>query len=254
MLLGDQLRNLGARPNHLVAVVMEKGWEQVVGVLAVLLSGAAYLPIDPKLPQERLTFLLEHGEVELVVTQSWIEKTIQGPEWLIRLCVDELDMTREVEFLESRQGPDDLAYVIYTSGSTGLPKGVMIDHRGAVNTLLDINHRFGVSSQDRVLALSALNFDLSVYDIFGVLAAGGTIVMPAEDALRDPAVWWDLLVQEQVTLWNTVPALLEMLVEYTEACPQALSRSWLRLALLSGDWIPRNRSIDLVDSLSDYCD
>jgi amino acid adenylation domain-containing protein len=153
--------------------------------------------------------------------------------------VDELDVTRmDVALLDSRQGPDDLAYVIYTSGSTGLPKGVMIDHRGAVNTILDINHRFGVTSEDRVLALSALNFDLSVYDIFGVLAAGGTIVMPAENALRDPVAWLELLVQERVTLWNTVPALLEMLVEYTEAFPGALNSSSLRLALLSGDWIP----------------
>jgi amino acid adenylation domain-containing protein len=238
-LLGHQLRQEGARPNHLVAVVMEKGWEQVVGVLGVLLSGAAYLPIDPKLPQERLTFLLKHGEVEMVMTQSWIEKTVQWPERLTRLCVDELDLTMaDMEPLDSRQGPEDLAYVIYTSGSTGLPKGVMIDHRGAVNTILDINERFGVSSTDRVLALSALNFDLSVYDIFGVLAAGGTIVMPAEDAWRNPAVWVDLLVQERVTLWNTVPALLEMLIEYTEAHAEALRGFCLRLALLSGDWIP----------------
>ena len=238
-LLGHQLRQQGARPNHLVAVVMEKGWEQVVGVLGVLLSGAAYLPIDPKVPQERLTFLLDHGEVGIVVTQTWINETLQWPEQLTRLCVDELDLTKtDLEPLKSWQGPEDLAYVIYTSGSTGLPKGVMIDHRGAVNTILDINERFGVSSTDRVLALSAFNFDLSVYDIFGVLAAGGTIVMPAEDAWRNPAVWVDLLVHERVTLWNTVPALLEMLVEYTEAHAEALSSSCLRLALLSGDWIP----------------
>jgi len=239
MLLGHLLRQLGARPNHLVAVVIEKGWEQVVGVLGVLLSGAAYLPIDPKLPQERLTFLLEHGEVELVITQSWIEKSVQWPERLKPICVDTLDMpSTDVEPLDVKQRPDDLAYVIYTSGSTGLPKGVMIDHRGAVNTLLDMNHRFHMTSEDRVLALSALNFDLSVYDIFGLLAAGGTIVMPAEDALRDPSAWLDLLVQERVTLWNTVPALLEILVDYIEARSQGLSRSWLRLALLSGDWIP----------------
>jgi pyochelin synthetase len=238
-LLGHQLRQQGARPNHLVAVVMEKGWEQVIGVLGVLLSGAAYLPIDPKLPQERLIFLLEHGEVELVVTQPWLAKTVQWPERLKLILVEPSDVARrDIEPLDVKQKPDDLAYVIYTSGSTGLPKGVMIDHRGAVNTILDINHRFGVTSKDRVLALSALNFDLSVYDIFGLLAAGGTIVMPAEDALRDPTVWLDLLVQEHVTLWNTVPAFLEMLVDHTENHPQALSHSCLRLALLSGDWIP----------------
>ena len=114
----------------------------------------------------------------------------------------------------------------------------MIDHRGAVNTVLDINHRFAVNSNDRVLALSALNFDLSVYDIFGLLAVGGTIVMPTEETLRDPAAWLNILVQERVTLWNTVPTLLQMLVEYTEAYPETFPQSSLRLALLSGDWIP----------------
>jgi pyochelin synthetase len=249
MLLGYQLRQLGAHPNQLIAVIMEKGWEQVVGILGILLSGAAYLPIDPKVPQKRLTFLLEHGDVEVVVTQSWIEKAVQWPEQLKIICVDALDLaTTALNPLDIKQEPDDLAYVIYTSGSTGLPKGVMIDHQGAINTILDINHRFGVTSQDRLLALSALNFDLSVYDLFGILAAGGTIVMPAEDILRDPATWLDLLVQEHVTIWNTVPTLLEMLIEYLEAHPQTLSHSCLRLALLSGDWIP----VSLPDHLRKF--
>ncbi len=248
-LLGRQLRQLGACPNQLIAVVMEKGWEQVVGVLGVLLSGAAYLPIDPKLPQERLTFLLDNGEVEVVVTQTWIDQALQWPEGLTRLCVDALDVPRtDIEPLASRQGPEDLAYVIYTSGSTGLPKGVMIDHRGAVNTILDINERFGVNSSDRVLALSALNFDLSVYDIFGTLAAGGTIVLPPQASLRDPAIWLDLLVRERVTIWNTVPALLQMLVDYAEVSPEAMRQTSLRLALLSGDWIP----LALPDQIKTY--
>src|ERR1051325_923230 len=99
----------------------------------------------------------------------------------------------------------NLAYVIFTSGSTGLPTGVMIDHRAAVNTILDINDRFGVTPGDRVLALSALSFDLSVYDLFGTLAAGATIVMPDAAARRDPSHWLDLIRQVGVTLWNSVP-------------------------------------------------
>ncbi|NJL38371.1 MAG: amino acid adenylation domain-containing protein, partial [Leptolyngbyaceae cyanobacterium SM1_4_3] len=148
------------------------------------------------------------------------------------------------ERLEPVQSPTDLAYVIYTSGSTGVPKGVMIDHRGAVNTLLDINQRFGVNRGDRVLALSSLSFDLSVYDIFGTLAAGGTIVMPPAIATKDPAVWADLLVRHQVTIWNSVPALLQMLLTHVADCPNAIPDS-LRLVLLSGDWLP----LSLPDSL-----
>jgi amino acid adenylation domain-containing protein len=137
------------------------------------------------------------------------------------------------------QGADDLAYVIYTSGSTGRPKGVMIDHRGAVNTILDVNHRFHVEPGDRVLALSSLSFDLSVYDVFGILAAGATIVMPDASGRRDPAHWTDLVARREVSIWNTVPALMQMMVEYLSGLSRRLPGS-LRLVLLSGDWIPVN--------------
>jgi acyl-coenzyme A synthetase/AMP-(fatty) acid ligase len=113
----------------------------------------------------------------------------------------------------------------------------MIDHRGAVNTILDINQRFDVQPDDRVLALSSLGFDLSVYDIFGTLAAGGTIVMPQADGLRDPSHWADLILRERVTIWNSAPALMTMLMEYMKDRAASTLES-LRLVLLSGDWIP----------------
>lgn len=236
--VGYQLRQIGARPNTLVAVVMEKGWEQVVAVLGVLKSGAAYLPIDPGLPKERLCYLLEHGEVELILTQSWLNEEVEWPESVQRLCVDDKDVEGlPDQSLNPVQSPEDLAYVIYTSGSTGLPKGVMINHRGAVNTIVDINQRFGVGPNDRVLALSSLSFDLSVYDIFGTLAAGGTIVIPKTSTANDPAHWVELITEEKVTIWNSVPALMEMFVEYAANRPEVLP-CFLRLVLLSGDWIP----------------
>ncbi len=234
--LAARLRKLGATPNTLVAVVMEKGWEQVVAVLAILISGAAYLPIDPDLPQERLNYLLEVGQVSLVVTQSHLELSV--PEDINRLCVESEDWHPLQERQLVINQPEDLAYVIFTSGSTGVPKGVAIDHRGAVNTILDINQRFNVNASDRVLAISALNFDLSVYDIFGILAAGGAIVMPPTAGLKDPEIWQSLMAKYQVTLWNTVPALMQMLVEYSLSSLFSSSASSLRLALLSGDWIP----------------
>ncbi|HEX3528277.1 MAG TPA: amino acid adenylation domain-containing protein, partial [Thermoanaerobaculia bacterium] len=236
--LARQLRDLGARRNALVAVAMEKGWEQVVAVLAILRAGAAYLPIDATLPAERFRHLLTHGEVELALTQSWVDAVLPWPPEVRRLCVDRDEpAAAEAAAPALAQGPGDLAYVIYTSGSTGLPKGVMIDHRGALNTVLDVNHRFAVGSEDSVLALSSLSFDLSVYDIFGLLAAGGRIVLPEPEAARDAARWAVLLAEHRVTLWNTVPALLEMLVEHAAGRPGIVPES-LRLALLSGDWIP----------------
>lgn len=236
--LALELRALGVQPNTLVAVVMEKGWEQVVAVLAIQFAGAAYLPIDPDLPAERIQFLLEHGQCRAALTQSWLADQCPWPERISRFNVDALAPAKtETPSLETVQRPEDLAYVIYTSGSTGTPKGVMIDHRGAVNTILDLNERFGIGPNDRVLALSALSFDLSVYDIFGTLAAGGTIVMPEATLAKNPAHWASLIVGEQVTVWNSVPALLGLLVDHANGYAEVLGSS-LRLVLLSGDWIP----------------
>jgi amino acid adenylation domain-containing protein len=237
--LAARLLGLGARRDTLVAVVAEKGWEQVVATLAVLKAGAAYLPVDADLPRERLWQLLELGGVEVVLTQPGLVDALPWPPGLEIVPVAGEDPAGEVARPEVACAPDALAYVIFTSGSTGLPKGVMIEHRAALNTVADINRRFAVGPGDRVLGLSSLSFDLSVYDIFGTLAAGGALVLPAPSAARDPQAWVELIARERVTVWDTVPALLEMLVSHLEETEGRLGRQ-LRLAMLSGDWIPLN--------------
>ncbi|MDV2992195.1 MAG: D-alanine--D-alanyl carrier protein ligase [Chroococcidiopsis sp. SAG 2025] len=234
--LGHKLRSLGATPNKLVALVMEKGWEQIVAVMSILAAGAAYVPIDPELPQERLFYLLENSEAEIVLTQSWLNEKLEWLPGLQRLCVDKEELAI-AQPLQPIQSPDDLAYVIYTSGSTGLPKGVMVTHRNVVNVVVHTNQRFNVSPQDRILALTALNHDLSVYDIFGLLSAGGTIVIPDASRVKDPSHWNELMAREKVTLWNSVPAMMEMLVDYVEQQSGMLPEG-LRLAILGGDWLP----------------
>jgi len=236
--LGHVIRDLGIGPNSLVAVVMDKGWEQVVGVLGILQAGAAYLPISPDNPTQRLWYLLENGAVSLVLTQSWLEESLEWPESVHRILVDTHQLSKSAAPpLAAIQKPEDLAYVIYTSGSTGTPKGVMIDHQGAVNTILDINRRMNIGPSDRVFAVSSLSFDLSVYDIFGTLAAGGAIVLPGPDSLQDPSHWAALMDQAQVTVWNSAPALMSMLVEFLQGRDLPLPGR-LRHVMLSGDWIP----------------
>jgi pyochelin synthetase len=248
--LGRRLRQLGAKPNQLIAVVMEKGWEQVVSVLSILAAGAAYVPIDPELPTERRQHLIERGEVKWILTQSWLDSSLEWSDNLTRLCVDTQEISETNEPLIPVQNTDDLAYVIYTSGSTGVPKGVAIDHQGAVNTIVDVNKRFGVRDSDRVLAISSLSFDLSVYDIFGTLAAGGTIVIPDAFAANSPEEWGRLITQHQVTVWNSVPALMQMLIEYATGRSNVVLNS-LRLALLSGDWIPLTLSDTIRSAIED---
>jgi amino acid adenylation domain-containing protein len=236
--LARRLRRMGAARNRLVAVVMEKGWEQVVATIAILEAGAAYLPVDPDLPQERRSLLLRRGEVEIVLTQPCVQERLEWPADVRCVAVDWQDEPADDgDEMPPPTRNEDLAYVIFTSGSTGEPKGVMVEHRSALNTVLDINERFGVGPDDRVLALSSLSFDLSVYDIFGALAAGATIVLPHPTSWREPGDWAALVRHEGVTVWNSVPQLLEMLVEHVGTRQELVGDS-LRLAMLSGDWIP----------------
>ncbi|WP_330301262.1 non-ribosomal peptide synthetase/type I polyketide synthase [Streptomyces sp. NBC_00503] len=237
--LGRWLLEAGAGPGTFVGIVMEKGWEQVAATIGVLKSGAAYVPIDANVPAERLRLLLEKSGIRLVLTQSRVEADTSWPEGTVRLSVDGPGALAVPAgaLPASAARPDDLAYVIFTSGSTGQPKGVMIEHTGALNTCLDINERFGITHEDRVLALSALNFDLSVYDVFGVLAAGGAIVLPAPDAHREPGRWAELVTAHGVTVWNSVPTLMEMFTEHALSAGMTGTLP-LRTVMMSGDWIP----------------
>ncbi|MCB1054530.1 MAG: amino acid adenylation domain-containing protein [Acidobacteria bacterium] len=241
--LAARLAETGVGRGRQVAVVMEKGWQQVVAVLAVLRAGGTYLPIGAELPAERLRHLVERGAATTVLVQAAHHPALEAvlaPTGIPCLVVDEAgdagpELSTGAEL--ARAAPTDLAYVIFTSGSTGQPKGVMIDHRGALNTLVDLNRRFAIGADDRILGLSSLSFDLSVYDVFGLLAAGGAVVLPDPGTERDPAHWAELMERHGVTVWNTVPALMEMLVEDLES--RGVSGPGpLRWVLLSGDWLP----------------
>jgi amino acid adenylation domain-containing protein len=240
--LGRRLRELGARPNQLVAVAMDKSAEQIAAVVAVQLAGAAYLPVDPELPPDRQDHLLRHGQAALVLTRAGGPDR-DWPEGVTRVVVDLDEDTGAADTgqwapLEPVQRPTDLAYVLYTSGSTGEPKGVMQTHRATLNTLADANELMGAGPGDRALGLSALSFDLSVWDVFGALGAGAALVLPEPGALRDPARWLELMAEHRVTLWNSVPALMQMLVEHAAGGGPHPGLDALRIVWFSGDWIP----------------
>jgi amino acid adenylation domain-containing protein len=243
--LAHLLRRKGATTGQPIPVVMEKGWEQIVAVMGILAAGSAYAPIDPQTPVERFAYMLEQIDAKFVLTQSSLTQCLAWPSSIELLCVDaaELDSANHPP-LESVEAADDLAYLLYTSGSTGDPKGVMMPHRGPVNTINYVNQQFEVGADDKAIALSALNFDLSVYDIFGLLSAGGSLVMPDADRVKDPAHWAELMAAHRVTIWNSVPTLMRMMLEYLSSEPERTPPG-LRLVLLSGDWIP----VDLPDRI-----
>ncbi|MEU2237582.1 amino acid adenylation domain-containing protein, partial [Streptomyces vietnamensis] len=251
--VGRRLREAGVGVGEPVVVSARKGWEQVVAVLGVLAAGGAYVPVDPDLPQERIQKLCVRTGTRFVLTQTALAASIAWPPPVSVWSVDEDAVWSGVSDapLAWVQAASDLAYVIFTSGSTGEPKGVMIDHRGAVNTVVDVNERFRIGEGDRVLGLSSLSFDLSVWDIFGVLAEGGALVLPDADKLREPGHWAELARSERVTVWNSVPALFELFTEYLGT--HGSEGIDVRLALLSGDWIPLglpDRARGLLEGLS----
>lgn len=236
--LAQRLIQQGVVRNQLVAICIDRSVEQIVGVMAVLIAGGAYLPIDPRWPALRRSQLLIEGDVRVVLTAAGIELSAELPAGVECVAV-EVDGHDEPlrRAPPLRQSPSDLAYVIFTSGSTGKPKGVMIDHRAAVNTVVHVNRLFGVDERDRMLAVSELSFDLSVYDIFGILGAGATLVLPQAAMARDPGHWHALIRGAGVTLWNSAPQLMSVLVDAAGAMEDSRMES-LRVVLLSGDWIP----------------
>lgn len=237
--LARHLQGLGVGPDVLVGISVERSVEMVVGILGILKAGGAYVPLDPAYPHERLAFMLEDTGAPVLLTQAHLKARLPVSR-AFTVCLDEdwaeislNDSTAP----ESTVTPENLSYVIYTSGSTGKPKGIAIRHAGVGNNLLDLNSRFAVGPADRILALSSLSFDMCVYEVLGALCAGAGIVMPEQSQLREPAEWAGLILRNKVTIWNSAPALLKMLVDLVEGNAELWPRT-LRLALLGGDWVP----------------
>ncbi|MGC0155689.1 amino acid adenylation domain-containing protein [Chromobacterium vaccinii] len=235
--IAQALTASGLEPGEPVAIAVDKSVTQIAAVIGALMAGAAYLPLDLQQPPARRDAILaDAGVRRVLVDAAW--RSAGYPDGLIVISTEPRNLPAPGTESTGRTMPAKaLAYVIYTSGSTGQPKGVMISHQAAVNTLRDIGRRFGVNAADRVLGLASLSFDLSVFDVFGTLAAGGALVLPDPERRGDPGHWAQLLTDAGVTIWNSVPAQLQMLQSYLDSAP-GLAPPSLRLAMLSGDWIP----------------
>ncbi|MEU0005703.1 amino acid adenylation domain-containing protein [Streptomyces sp. NPDC006314] len=230
------LRAAGVRPGDTVAIVLPKGPDQITAVLGTLAAGACYVPVGVDQPPVRRARILRRARAVAVLTDAGPTADAAWPDGVAVLDVQAARTTGAPLDAPVTVPDTALAYTVFTSGSTGEPKGVETTHRAAANTVEDINERFSAGPDDRVLALSALDFDLSVYDIFGLLGAGGALVLVEERDRREPHRWLDLLHTHRVTVWNTVPALLDMLLTAAEGADGPPLEP-LRLALVSGDWV-----------------
>ncbi|MDO5538215.1 MAG: amino acid adenylation domain-containing protein, partial [Desulfovibrionaceae bacterium] len=220
----------------IVAVSFPRGADQICAVLAVLAAGAVYVPVSPGQPLPRRERICRKAGIHHALTTHDLAGSMPWPCGVMVLDLSLADsFAGPVPETPARPEPDQSAYIIFTSGSTGEPKGVDIAHEAACATIAAVNARFGIGGEDRALAVSAMDFDLSVYDVFGVLGAGGSLVLLDEDGRRNAQVWGRLLAEHHVTVWNSVPILLDMLL--TSAESEGADLSSLRQVLLSGDWI-----------------
>lgn len=237
----------GVKKGDRIAVLLPKSRWQTAACLGILSLGAIYVPIDTEQGRNRIGSIIDEAgaliaisdkdnknelsdDVKTILIENIDSNTGENTDDIQEDLPDLLALSDEITI-------EDTAYIIFTSGSTGEPKGVEMTHGAAVNTIEAVNRLFGVTENDRVLQISQLNFDLSVYDIFGVIGAGGSIVIPNEKDYKNPAKWVELINRYNVTLWNSVPALLQLLLIYKQY-NNDVEINMLKKVFLSGDWIP----------------
>lgn len=194
--LAHKLIAQGIGTEDRVAVLMEKSPELVITALGIVKAGAVYLPVDPTYPQDRLSYILSDSDPKVVLRELDTDLDRYA-------CADPTDTDRVRPLL-----PENTAYLIYTSGSTGLPKGVPVPHRPIAEYFAWFGPEYQVSDQDRLLQVASQGFDVSIGEIFGMLAAGARLVIPKPDGLTDIGYLTDLLRNEGVTSMHFVPSLL----------------------------------------------
>ncbi|HEX7981789.1 MAG TPA: amino acid adenylation domain-containing protein, partial [Gemmatimonadaceae bacterium] len=207
--LAHRLRAQGAGRGVLVGVCAERSVELVIALVAVLRAGAAYVPLDPEYPRDRLAFMLDDAAVPVLLATRDLATRLATRAPLIALddVADTAPLSGDLGALPAPL-PGDPAYMIYTSGSTGRPKGAVNAHRGIVNRLLWMQEEYALGSQDAVLQKTPFSFDVSVWELFWPLLAGARLVMARAGGHRDPAYLADVITRERITVCHFVPSML----------------------------------------------
>ncbi|WP_411860638.1 amino acid adenylation domain-containing protein [Paenibacillus polymyxa] len=197
--LARTLRSIGVLPNQLVGLMVRRSLETVVGILAVLKAGGAYVPIDPEYPEERIRYILENSNAQLLLTQRELLQLQVPFEGTVVALDDEQAYSDDGSNLEPASGPNDLAYVIYTSGTTGNPKGVMLEHHGLVSLKLMFADRLGITEHDRIVQFASLSFDASCWEVFKALYFGAALYIPTAETILDNRLFESYMNEHAIT-------------------------------------------------------
>ncbi|MBV9268914.1 MAG: amino acid adenylation domain-containing protein, partial [Acidobacteriaceae bacterium] len=237
--IAHYLRGLGAGPGALIAICMERSLETTAAILGVLKAGAAYLPLDPAYPKDRVAFMLEDSQAPVLLTQATVSKHLPDH------AAKEIHLDDDWPTIAEASGENptvlarssDLAYVIYTSGSTGRPKGVLVEHRSLVNLIVWHQRQYSVRPCDRATQVAGLAFDASVWEIFPYLTAGASLHFPDEEARTSPEKLLSWLEREHITLSFLPTPLAEQFLGLLDTAGGSGLK--LRALLTGGDRLSR---------------
>jgi amino acid adenylation domain-containing protein len=232
--LARLMRTKGIGPDHLVVIFMERSIEMIVAVLGVLKAGAAYVPLDPAYPRQRVSFVLTDTGANMVLTQRDLLNQLPDHD-AETICLDSdwpLIDEQSALNLSNAASPDNVAYVIYTSGSTGSPKGVMVTHANIVRLLTSTQSWFGFDKNDVWTLFHSYSFDFSVWEMWGALAYGGRLVVVPYLISRSPEAFYDLVCEERVTVLNQTPSAFRQFVAADSIAGRDLS---LRFVIFGGE-------------------
>jgi amino acid adenylation domain-containing protein len=244
--IAHHLQKLGVKPETPVGVYLERSDDLIVALLGVLKSGGAYVPLDPGYPADRLAFMLEDSRVPVLLTESKLRRRLPQLQAEI-ISLDEWDRFAEESTSNpvSDVTPDNLAYIIYTSGSTGRPKGVEVTHRSVVHLFTATQGKLGFRAGDIWTVVHSSAFDFSVWEIWGCLLQGGSLVVAPLEIVQSPSDFFDLLHKEKVTILNQTPSALRELISARERARLG-NRDWsLRLIVCGGDALDQELAVEL---------
>lgn len=236
--IADYLNKNGVEKGDYVGITLPRSSRQIYAIFGILFSGAVYVSIGITQPNDRRNKIYNQIGIKHIISDEKTVTDCRLSKNEIKIIDLDIAMANKSELEQPVNiSPYDSAYIIMTSGTTGIPKGVEIMHTSAINTCIDINKKYKINDEDTILMVSAIDFDLSVYDIFGILHAGGTVVTTSEYNYRNPDEWLNLVDKYNVTIWDSVPILFDMIVTMAEGKNRKLP---FRIVMLSGDWIAIN--------------
>lgn len=259
--LARALKAGGVEKNTLVGIFIGRSLEMIVGILGIVKAGGAYVPLEAHLPENRVRVIIDSLSLKFLIvdTQENLNKlspiVSDDPNISAIFCPfnieneqkqqavsEKLIALKQIQSHEKTNlfpeiTSDDTAYIIFTSGSTGVPKGVEVAHKPVINLIEWVNNTFKINEKDKLLFVTSLSFDLSVYDVFGILGAGGSIRLASQEEIRAPEKLYDIMLNEGITFWDSAPAMLQQISPFFKKDFSRKNRD-LKLVFLSGDWIP----------------